>query len=68
MTTSSSLGAGWLEIYIQGLKNIYQTHLVELAGNQGWESFAWNVFGWFQKLSAKLFLLARGSCIESLGI
>lgn len=51
-----------------GVEKYLPDTLVELAGNQGWESFAWNVFGWFQKLSAKLFLLARGSCIESLGI
>lgn len=40
-----------------GAEKIFSRHhLVELAESQGWGSFSWNVSGWFQKHSAKLFL------------
>lgn len=43
-------------LYAGAEKIFTRHHLVELAGNQGGGSFSWNVFGWFQKHSAKLFL------------
>lgn len=56
------------DLYSGTEKIFTRHHLVELAGNQGWESFAWNVFSWFRKLCAELLLLAKGSCVESLGV